>query len=83
MARVFTIFVPTCDVEDSVVGRKRAVLPALTLPVDHDLHDFSPQRDVGGIDGHTGGGAVARLRVLTWDTRTRQDEFLTIHYNTI
>lgn len=74
------IFVPTCDVEDSVVGRQWAVLPALTLPVDHDLHDLCPQWDVGGIDGHAGGGAITRLRVLTWDTRTRRER---ISYNTL
>lgn len=62
--------VPTGDVEDGVVGGERAVLPALPLPVDHDLHDLCPQGDVGGVDGHAGGGAVARLGVLTWYTHT-------------
>lgn len=79
------IFVPTCDVKHSIVGRQRAVLPALALPVDHDLHDFSPQWDVGGIDGHAGGGAVTRLRVLTWDTHTRRDRisYIAIQYEMI
>lgn len=57
-------FVSTCDVEDGVVSREGAVLPALTFLVDHNLHDLCPQRDVGGVDGQTGGGAVTCLVVL-------------------
>lgn len=59
--------VSTCHVEHRVVHTEWTVLPALPFPVHHDLHDFCPQRDVGGVDGHTGGGAVACLVVLTWD----------------
>lgn len=57
----------TCHVEHRVVHAEWTVLPALPFPVHHDLHDFCPQGDAGGVDGHTGGGAVARLVVLTWD----------------
>jgi len=46
--------VSTCDKEDCVVSGEGAVLPALTLPVDHDLHDLCSQRDFGGVDGHAG-----------------------------
>lgn len=64
-------FVSTCDIEDGVVSGEGAVLPALAFPVDHDLHDLRPQRDVGGVDGHTGGGAVTCLVVLAWDKQRR------------
>lgn len=57
--------VPTCDVEDAVVGGEGAVLPALTLPVDHDLHHLSAHRDAAGVQGDAGGGAVTGLVVLT------------------
>lgn len=63
------ILVSTCDVEDSVVSGEGAVLPALTFPVNHDLHDLCPQRDSSSVDGHTGGGAVTCLVVLAWDNR--------------
>lgn len=58
-------FVSTCDHVDGVGGGERDVLPALALPVDHDLHDLCPQGDVGGVDGHAGGRVVALLEVLT------------------
>lgn len=54
-------------VEDSVVCAEWAVLPALPLPVDHDLHDLCPHGEVSGVDRYAGGGAVARLGVLTLD----------------
>lgn len=63
------ILVSTCDVEDSVVSGEGAVLPALTFPVNHDLHDLCPQRDISSVDGHTGGGAVTCLVVLAWENR--------------
>lgn len=59
--------VSTCHVENRVVHSEGTVLAALPFPVHHDLHDFCPQRDVAGVDGHAGGGAVARLVVLAWD----------------
>lgn len=61
---------PTGYVEDSVVGGKWAVLPALPLPVHHDFHYFCPEREVGGVDGHAGRRAIARLGVLTWNKQT-------------
>lgn len=64
-------FDSTCDVEDTVISGEGAVLPALTLPVHHDLHDLGPQGDVGGVDGHTGGGTVACLIILTWNNQRR------------
>lgn len=45
----------TCHKENRVVHTEGTVLPALPFPVHHDLHDFCPQRDVGGVDGHAGG----------------------------
>lgn len=68
----------TCDIEDSVVRGQRAVLPALTLPVDHDLHDICSHRDFGGVEGHTGGGAVTRLKVLTWERQRNQTDLTCI-----
>lgn len=62
---VLSFYGPTGHVKDSVVGGEWAVLPALPLPVDHDLHHLCPQGEVSGVDGYAGGGAVARLRVLT------------------
>lgn len=64
-------FFSTCDIEDAVVGAEGAVLSALTFPVDHDLHDLCAQWDVGGVDGQTGGGTAARLKVLAWDKPRR------------
>lgn len=72
-------FDSTCDVEDTVVSGEGAVLPALTLPVDHDLHDLGAQRDVGGVDGHTGGGTVTRLIILTWNNQRRRTERKTVN----
>lgn len=66
--------VSTCDKEDSVVSAEGAVLPTLAFPVDHDFHDLCPQRDVGGIEGHTGGRAIACLIILAWDKERRQME---------
>lgn len=72
-------FDSTCDVEDTVVRGEGAVLPALTLPVDHDLHDLGAQGDVGGVDGHTGGGTVTRLIILTWNNQRRRTERQTVN----
>lgn len=61
------IFVSTCDVENAVVSGKGAVLPALTFPVDHDLHDLCPHREGCGVEGQAGRGAITCLKVLAWN----------------
>lgn len=63
------MFAVTCYEVDTVVGSEGAVFPALPLPVDQDLHDFSSQRDVGGVYGHTGWGAITRFIVLSWSQK--------------
>lgn len=64
------IFVSTCDVEHSIVSGEGTVLPLLTFPVYHNLHDLCPQRDVSSVDGYPRGGAVTCLVVLAWDKKT-------------
>lgn len=64
-------FVSTCDVENRVVSTEGRVLPALTLPIDHDLHDLCPQRDAGGVQGQGRGGAIACLVILALKNEER------------
>ena len=61
--------VVTSDEEHVVVGGHGRVLSELAFPVHQNLHDAGAKVPSGRVQGQVGGGAVTRLKVLTWRRR--------------